>query len=427
MGSPTGYFPGTLTFPSLPAFGHARNTKIVKNIRPFAGVALAAGITVLAGSAPACATGPGRYTDPAILLKLTPAQELSFFGHLDDHFPVAHVPRGADVSPLPAANRQIAPLVTWNGRTYSTDDFMAAAQFTGILVIKDGQVVLERYALGRNPSDRWDTFSIAKSVTSILIGAAIKDGFIEGLDDPMTRYLPELAGSAYDGVTLRHLLTMTSGVKWNEDYTDPNSDVALSSNWIGEPGVEPMISYMRRLGREAPPGTHWNYKTGETDLAGILLARAIGKPISTYLSEKIWKPAGMERTAIWMVDRGGLERGGCCIGMTLRDYGRLALFISAGANVHGEPILPEGYLAAATTNKVAAAGTVPYGYFWWPQPDGYEAIGIFGQSMRFVPNEHLIVITNGATPQATGRDITSAKAALLDAVRRALNPDPPHR
>jgi CubicO group peptidase (beta-lactamase class C family) len=236
----------------------------------------------------------------------------------------------------------------------------------------------------------------------------------------VTAYLPEMKGSAYDGVTLRQLVTMTSGVKWNEDYSDPKSDVAVSSNWIGEPGIEPLVSYMRRLPREAPPGTHWSYKTGETDLAGILLARAVHEPLSTYLSDKIWRPVGMESDAVWMLDRGGLERGGCCLGITLRDYGRLALFIDAGAKVHVRSILPDGWLATATMNEVDPPGPVPYGYFWWPRPDGYEAVGIFGQSIRFVPAEHLIVITNGASSKPTGEDITSAKAAVLGAARAAF-------
>jgi CubicO group peptidase (beta-lactamase class C family) len=128
----------------------------------------------------------------------------------------------------------------------------------------------------------------------------------------------------------------------------------------------------------------------------------------------------MESDAVWMLDRGGFERGGCCLGMTLRDYGRLALFIEGGAKVHGCSILPDGWLAAATANAVNPPGPVPYGYFWWPRPDGLEAVGIFGQSIRFVPAEHLIVITNGVTPQPTGGDINSAKAALLAAARAAL-------
>lgn len=378
----------------------------------------AAALALAGGSG--CATSARLpYTDPGIMLQLTPEQELSIFGHLNKLFPVARVKRGGRVRPLPMATRQIAPEVTWKSRTYTTADFMAAAHLTGVLVIHDGSVVMERYALGRHPDELWDSFSVAKSITSTLIGAAIADGHLKGLDDLVTSYLPEMKGSAYEDVTIRQLITMTSGVKWNEDYTDPRSDVAVSSNWIGEPGIEPMLSYLRRLPREAPPGTKWSYKTGETDLAGILLSRAVHQPLAKYLSDKIWRPAGMQSDAVWMLDRGGQERGGCCIGMTLRDYGRLALFIDGGAMVDGRSIVPDGWFAAATVNEVRPPGPVPYGYFWWPRPDGYEAVGIFGQSIRFLPAEHLIVITNGATPQATGADINSAKAALLDAIRRA--------
>lgn len=373
----------------------------------------------LLGGIGCAAPKPLPYTDPAIMLTLTPDQELSIFGHLEKLFPLARVKHGARVSPLPRTARQIAPDITWNGHTYGIGEFMAVARLTGVLVIKNGKVAMERYALGRKPNDLWDSFSVAKSVTSTLIGAAIKDGSITSLDDSVTAYLPEMKGSAYDGVTIRQLITMTSGAKWNEDYTDLTSDVAVSSNWVGEPGIEPLVSYMRRLPREAPPGTHWSYKTGETDLAGILLARAVHEPLATYLSNKIWQPVGMESDAVWMLDRGGLERGGCCMGITLRDYGRLALFIEGGARVDGRSILPDGWLAAATVNEVNPPGAVPYGYFWWPRPDGYEAIGIFGQSIRFVPAEHLIVIINGATRRPTGTDINSAKTALLDAVRTA--------
>ena len=130
------------------------------------------------------AAKPLLYTDPAIVLTLTPDQKLSIFGHLDKLFPVAHVKRGAQVSPLPRAVRQIAPDVTWQGRTYAIGDFMAAAHLTGVLIITDGRVTLERYALGRKPGDLWDSFSVAKSITSTLIGAAIKDGYLKSLDDP---------------------------------------------------------------------------------------------------------------------------------------------------------------------------------------------------------------------------------------------------
>ncbi|RYG00891.1 MAG: class A beta-lactamase-related serine hydrolase, partial [Caulobacteraceae bacterium] len=220
------------------------------------------------------------------------------------------VPRGPSVFPLPAG-APIEPKVTIDGNQMSVDEFMAAYRVSGLLVIKDGKVVMERYGLERGPNDRWTSFSVAKSLTSTLVGAAIQDGYIKSLNDPVTTYIPELKGGGYDGVTVGQLITMTSGVKWNEDYTDLNSDVAKVGLSIIEPGVNPVVSYMRRLPRAVTPGTKFNYSTGETDLVGVLVSNAVGKPLSQYLSEKIWAPFGMEQDAIWVEDVAGHERGGC--------------------------------------------------------------------------------------------------------------------
>ena len=154
---------------------------------------------------------------------------------------------------------------------------------------------------------------MAKSVTSTLVGAAVKDGYIKSLDDKVTRYIPGLRGSAYDKVSVRQLLTMTSGVKWNEDYTDPKSDVALFNLHKAEKGMDVTVSYMRKLPREAPAGTKWVYKTGETNLIGVLVSSATKKTLSSYLSEKVWAPFGMEQDASWLLGSTGHEISGCCI------------------------------------------------------------------------------------------------------------------
>jgi CubicO group peptidase (beta-lactamase class C family) len=276
---------------------------------------------------------------------------------------------------------------------------------------------MERYALGRTARDRWTSFSVAKSVTSTLIGAAIQDGFIKGLDDPVTAYIPELKGSAYEGVTVRQLITMTSGVKWNEDYTDLNSDVAKVGLSVIEPGVNPVVSYMRRLPREAEPGTKFVYKTGETDLAGVLLSNAVHKPMAQYLSEKIWAPFGMEQDALWVEDIAGHERGGCCMSMTLRDYGRIGQFLLGDGVAGGKRVLPEGWVQDATSPHVKDP---PYGYFWWLTPGGYEAEGIFGQSISIFPDEHLVVVQNAAWPAAWDDKLDEARMAMLGAVRAAV-------
>ncbi|MFI4973911.1 MAG: serine hydrolase domain-containing protein [Caulobacterales bacterium] len=376
----------------------------------------AAALLAVLGFGQVAAADPPTPPGGASILAWTPDQQVWGYRNMETVAPSKLIARGERVHPLPLAAVQIDPKFTAAGKTYDTTAYMAAFRASGVLVIKDGRVVLERYALGRGPSDRWTSFSVAKSVTSTLIGAAIRDGKIGGLDDPVTRYIPELKGSAYEGVTVRQLVTMTSGVKWNEDYADPNADVAKEGLSILEPGVNPVVSYMRRLPREAAPGTKFVYKTGETDLAGILLSNAVGEPLSQYLSEKIWRPYGMEQDAIWLEDIAGHERGGCCISMTLRDYGRFGQFMLDGGKADGRDVLPAGWIADATSPHVKVP---PYGYFWWLIPGGFEGEGIFGQTVSIFPKDHLVVVINSAWPAAWVDAIDTVRWQYLQAIRAA--------
>jgi CubicO group peptidase (beta-lactamase class C family) len=261
-------------------------------------------------------------------------------------------------------------------------------------------------------------------VTSTLIGAAIKDGYIKSLDEDVSSYIPALKGSAYEGVTIGNLLTMTSGVKWNEDYGDPNSDVAkFASGTPGPDGESPIVAYMAHLPREAKPGTKFVYKTGESDLIGVLLSHATHRHPADYLSEKIWSKFGMEQDAVWMLDSAGLELGGCCISMTLRDYGRFGLFVLGGGVAQGERVLPSDYLADATkAHTQNADGPLGYGFQWWTHDNGaYEAIGIFGQSIYIDPAEHLVIVTNSAWPEADADKYYIVHAGYVDAVTKALH------
>jgi CubicO group peptidase (beta-lactamase class C family) len=306
---------------------------------------------------------------------------------------------------------------------------MEAYRVSGLLVIQDGRVLLEKYGLGRGPKDRWTSFSVAKSVTATLVGAAIQDGHIKSLKTPVTDILPELKGSAYEGVTLRQLLMMSSGVRWNEDYSDPNSDVAkgpLEGLKLaeGKPGLNPVVAYMRTLPRAHAPGTKFNYNTGETDLVGILLARAVGKGLAEYASETIWKPYGMEAEGVWVTDPGGLERGGCCMSMTLRDYGRIGQFVLDDGVIDGRPVLPPGWAREATTKQIEN-GQAGYGYFWWMQPNGaYQASGIFGQSITTYREDRIIIVVNSAWPKSGGPDLRDGRTALVNALREAARARP---
>lgn len=356
------------------------------------------------------------------ILQWTPAQQSQWYRAMETVYKVQVIRRGRTVHPLPVAAKSIDPAFTHGGKSYTVDSYMAAYNVSGVLAIKDGKIVLERYAMGRKPEDRWTSFSVAKSVTSTLVGAAIQDGKIKSLNDPVTRYIPELRGSGYDGVTVRQLLMMSSGVKWNEDYADPKSDVAVAGTTVEDPKVNPIVSYMRKLPRAHEPGSTFNYNTGETDLVGVLVSNAVGKPLAQYASEKIWKPYGMEQDGIWVTDQGGHERGGCCMSMTLRDWGRIGQFILDGGKAGGRQIVPADWVAQATSPQITGPSTRErgYGYFWWmPDSGAYEARGIYGQSITTFRDERLIIVTNAAWPVAGSRELSTARNAFIAAVREA--------
>lgn len=389
-------------------------------MRKIIGLALAAALAIAGAAHAQVSLDPNHPTAIADILGWRGEKQATGFRDIEHIFKTNTIKRGTKVHPLPVAARQIAPSFTYDGKTWTIDAYMQAYRVSGLLVLKDGRIVLEKYALGRKPADRWTSFSVAKSVTSTLVGAAIQDGKIRSINDPITQYVPELKGSAYEGVTVRQMLMMSSGVKWNEDYVDPNSDVAKAGGSVTEPGINPMVGYLRKLPRAHEPGTKWNYNTGETDLVGVLISKATGEGLAQYASEKIWKPYGMEQDAVWMTDPGGQERGGTGISMTLRDYGRLGLFIAGGGVANGKPVVPSWWVAEATRREIDN-GLGGYGYFWWIRPNGsYEAVGIFGQSITTFPKEHLIVVQNAAWPAAGGKELGAARNAMLEGVRAAV-------
>ncbi len=289
----------------------------------------------------------------------------------------------------------------------------------------DGKLRLERYGLGFDAAGRWTSFSVAKSFTSTLVGAALRDGHIRSMDDKVSDYIPQMKGSAYDAVSIRQLLTMTSGVKWNEDYADPNADVAKFNNHKPDDGSDALVSYMRQLPREVPAGTRWLYSTGETNLVGVLVSQAVKKPLSQYLQEKLWQPLGMEQQATWILSRTGHEISGCCIQAAARDYARFGQFIADGARINGQSLVPDGWLAEATTTRVPTdRPPLGYGYQWWTNPDGsFAARGIFGQGIFIDPRRQLVIVTNSDWDKAgaAGNPQSAAREAFYQAVQQAVD------
>jgi CubicO group peptidase (beta-lactamase class C family) len=392
------------------------------SIQPYlvlAGALLASALSVSLASQPQAKREPASRA--AVVLTWNQAQREAGFAGMETLFLTRTVRASARPRPLP--DGQPLPFAPGGPRADEFDRFATEQKVSGVVVLHGGALRLERYALTGGRQVRWHSFSIAKSITSTLVGAAMKDGSIKSLDDPVTRYITDLRGSAYDQVTVRQLLTMTSGVRWNEDYTDLKSDVARMYAEPPAPGLDMTVSYVRKLPREAPPGTRWVYKTAETNLVGVLVMAATGKPLADYLSEKIWRAYGMERDAEWMVDDIGHEQGGCCLAMTLRDLGRFGQFILDGARVGKAPVVTDTWLAEATRAQVSTGGDGSgYGYQWWTRANGaFEGRGIYGQTLHIDPRRRLVIAINSAAEHPTDRAQGQARQDFIAAVKAQID------
>jgi CubicO group peptidase (beta-lactamase class C family) len=343
---------------------------------------------------------------------LTPEMAVHTFRNIDRLFPTRAVAHGAHPRPLPPSPLPLRDVhFRQDDASYNLDQYLDLNRVAGILVLKGGRIALERYRYGNSERTRWMSMSVAKSITSTLVGAAIAQHRITSLADPVTRYVTSLSGSAYDGVSVRDILMMSSGVRWNETYIDSSSDRRhlLETQIAQQPGAA--MKLMATLPRAAPPGTVNNYSTGETQVAGEIVRSAVGRPLADYLADRIWSRYAMEADARWWLDSpNGHEIGGSGFSATLRDYGRFGQFILDGGFANGEQILPKGWIAEASTPKTLRNGDpLAYGYFWWPgtspeqRRDGaFEAVGIFGQHIYINPVVHLVIVIWGAQTTPTG-------------------------
>jgi CubicO group peptidase (beta-lactamase class C family) len=384
----------------------------------FMTLVIAAPLTSIAGT-----VAPPDTPDRGQVLFWSQAACETNFRAMETLFPSNVVPAGGHVHALPKGK----PLLPRWTDHQTLDAYMSSRHIAGIMVLEHGKVRLERYGAGFGPSQRWTSFSVAKSFTSTLVGAALRDGAIRSLDDNVARYLPQLQGSAYDGVSVRQLLTMTSGVAWNEDYADPSSDVARMYTAARVPGEPRLLTYMKRLPRSVAPGTRWHYSTGETDLLGILVTHATGKTLAAYLSEKIWRPYGMGEDARWLKDAVDLtESGGSGISATLADYARMGQFILDGGRIHNHAVLADNWVADATgKHEDIGSPGMGYGYQWWTYDNGDAAgIGIFGQLLYIDRQHQLVIVQLAAWPVASDPEQMAARQSFIQAVVRAATPTP---
>ncbi len=355
------------------------------------------------------------------ILFLNDADRRTAFAHIDRFAPTRAL--NASATPYPLATQIDDTLkyieYTVDDQTFSVADLLDQGALMGMAVVKGDTITLEHYAAGHAPESVWVSFSVTKSFTSTLIGAALKDGYVESLDDTVADYLPRLRGTDYGAVKLKHILQMSSGIQWNEDYEDPESDVAQAGSLQGVA----LTNYLGKLKKLHPAGDAFNYNTAESNLAGEILRAAIGNSASAYMNAKVWQRFGMEHNATWLLaEPFGGETGGCCISASLRDYARMGILVKKGGMLpSGESILPTGWMDAATQPSKGYGG---YGYKWWLSQDGaFSAIGIFGQLIYIDPKRDLVVAIHSNAPAAVNTDYHKHQHAAVAAIAAKYGSD----
>jgi CubicO group peptidase (beta-lactamase class C family) len=319
-----------------------------------------------------------------------------------------------------AVNYQPLPeTFEFEGEPLSVQGFLSDSQSHGLMVVKAGEIVNEQYFLEDKADKQHISFSIAKSFVSALFGIAINEGYIASIDQSVTDYVPELIGSGYDGVRIKDVLQMSSGVKFNEDYGDFFSDINRFSRAIAF-GTS-LDNFCASLHREQEPGTYHHYVSIDTQVLGMILTRATGSSLSEYLSQKIWQPMGMQDSAYWLIDGNNMELALGGLNATLRDYAKFGwLYLHQGRwlNARGESmqIVPQQWVIDSITpdaphlqagkNNPASSSVDGYGYQWWI-PDGaddeFMAKGIYGQYIYVDPDQDLVIVKNSANPQYTDK------------------------
>ncbi len=326
------------------------------------------------------------------------------FTATDRILPSSPVRKGDRVFPLHRASAEPPITYVTDGKSYSIDEYLARRRVTGLLVIKDGEILVERYQYERNEGHRFLSNSMAKSVTSLALGIALGEGKIRSLDDRAAAYVPELAGYAYGETTLRDLLRMSSGVRYVENYS--GKDDAAAFNWFAHRHGQ--LEGLKRFNeRDAAPGERFQYASTETAVLGLALRAATGKTLADYVSEKIWQPMGAESDAHWNLDAKDVERAAGSFNAVLRDYGRLGVLLANDGELNGRQIVPKDYVLEATSwnrhppqfRPRKENSFIGYGYqFWLFSGDKrrFALLGIYSQSIFVDPALKLVMVHTAA-------------------------------
>jgi len=322
----------------------------------------------------------------------------------DEVYPSRKVPKGDATFPLEHAPLEPSIRYTFQSQPGGIDDYLARNRTMGLLVLRGSSIVVERYQYDRTPAHRMTSMSMAKTIVAMLVGIALAEGRIASLDDHADKYVAELAGTPYGETAIRHLLSMSSGVRFSEVYSGAD-DIALLGrlSLLGESaGGAATLAPFRT--RERPAGQRFHYASAETQVLGLVLRAATGKPLADYLSEKIWGPMGAEANASWLIDKGGYEAAFTGVNATLRDYGRLGLMLATDGKLGGRQVVPADWVRAATTPAGKAfepgrsGSLLGYGYQTWILPSDERQFvfrGVRRQALFVDPASKTVMVHTG--------------------------------
>ncbi len=346
-----------------------------------------------------------QLTGLAALGLFTGASQVGNFGRMTELMPSRTMAASSCPRPWPIGDAIKPPLdFEFEGHFRSFEETFKGTETVALLLLKEGAARYERYDLSGGPDVLWLSMSLAKSFVSALVGIAIDEGHISCVDDAISDYITVAAGSAYDGVSIRDVLRMSSGARWSEDYTDPTADpLRLAASTSAGGSLQDFVESMRR---EIPPGQVCRYNSGDTQALGMLLTQATQRPLADYMQEKLCEPLGMTAPSAWLTDARGLEAAFGCLTMTARDFARLGELYRNLGRVGHQQVVPAKWVQESVT--VAAPHLAPgqvleggnpvdlgYGYQWWI-PDGdageFAAIGVYNQFVFVDPSREVVIV-----------------------------------
>lgn len=326
---------------------------------------------------------------------------------MPESFNATRIPPSDTPFHFPKQSQELPRTFSLDGEGFSGDEFLLNSGTTGLLVLKEGVILFEEYYLGNSEEQQHISFSVAKSFVSALLGIALDEGKITSIEQAVTDYVPELKGTGYDEVRIKDILQMSSGVKFNEDYADFNSDINRFSRATAF-GTS-LDEFSASLVREREPGTYHHYVSIDTQVLGMLLTRATKRSLSEYLAEKIWQPLGMEYPLYWLKDDDGMELALGGLNVSMRDYAKLGwLYLNKG-KWGDKQIVPRQWVIDSVTpdsprlmpgeNNPESSSSDGYGYQWWVPlgaDDEFAARGIYSQYIYVDPDQNLVIVKTSA-------------------------------